>query len=631
MITIDGKEYRNLQEQVEKNKNDILYILEEEGVLNEFGITVVGQEESTDDMPATDSEEFKALDYGAAYAIGTEAPYTLYIKTRANGTHPNDYWFNIGTFPMPGPQGETGEQGPQGEQGVQGIQGPQGETGLQGNPGLGIYPTTYNLAYGAGIVPLTDITTSGRNLQVGDLLVSSATNWCHTITAVRTSDVITQSVFYMKGSKGDVGNCIFYVNKDAGTTAHDQVTCNFSDINVGTATGHPVNLDYAVSRNNYICYVSDVDSTNQTFKINTIHSIQGAQGNQGPKGDAGYSIYYTSENLATTIDYTVLIDKSTFIGNPSLENPTYNDLVIGANGYLGYVLGIGTNSYQIKTLCQLKGTNGTNGITPTITANAGIDSNVGTPSVTVTKSGTNTEPTFTFEFHNLKGATGTSLINVQIVSTLPSTGDAGTLYFVANGGTGTNQYDEYIYVNNAWEKLGTTTIDLSNYIQKSQTTGLVKNDGTIDTNTYALSSAIPTVNNNTITLIQNGNSVSFTLNQNSDSQITLLTVEANPTLAGTEGDLNGIQVGNTKYSLANYIKKSQTTGLIKNDGTIDTNTYATTNYVDGAINGLPQTYDLNYDTTAPTEDNTTNGLMAIVLTAEPQTYYDGWIYFITEA
>lgn len=165
MFKYDGKEYRNLQEQVEKNKNDILYILEQEGVLNEFGIKVVGEVESTDDLPSTDSEEFAALEYGDTYAVGTEEPYTLYIKTRANGTHPNDYWFNLGLFPLPGPQGpqgETGPQGPQGEQGIQGvqgiqgIQGPQGETGPQGPQGpQGIAGPTSGVNKIFGIVPTT--------------------------------------------------------------------------------------------------------------------------------------------------------------------------------------------------------------------------------------------------------------------------------------------------------------------------------------------------------------------------------------------------------------------------------------------------------------------------------------------
>ena len=35
-----------------------------------------------------------------------------------------------------------------------------------------------------------------------------------------------------------------------------------------------------------------------------------------------------------------------------------------------------------------------------------------------------------------------------------------------------------------------TSSSLSNYIQKSSTTGLIKNDGSVDTNTYLTSSAI---------------------------------------------------------------------------------------------------------------------------------------------
>ena len=184
MLNFGNREFRNLQEQVKKNMDDISFILEQEGVLNEFGIKVVGQEESTDDIPsvADYKEDNPDWAYGDAYAIGTEAPYTLYVLTRANGTHPNDYWFDIGEFPVQGPQGEKGDkgdtgstpnisttatvetlspgqsatatatrsgpdasptitfafgipQGAQGIQGIQGIQGPQGEQGIQGIQG----------------------------------------------------------------------------------------------------------------------------------------------------------------------------------------------------------------------------------------------------------------------------------------------------------------------------------------------------------------------------------------------------------------------------------------------------------------------------------------------------------------
>ena len=64
----------------------------------------------------------------------------------------------------------------------------------------------------------------------------------------------------------------------------------------------------------------------------------------------------------------------------------------------------------------------------------------------------------------IAGITG---IDFQIVTTLPSTGVKGTIYLVSNSGSGTNIYDEYIYVNNAWEKIGTTAVDLTNYVQFS--------------------------------------------------------------------------------------------------------------------------------------------------------------------
>lgn len=169
------------------------------------------------------------------------------------------------------------------------------------------------------------------------------------------------------------------------------------------------------------------------------------------------------------------------------------------------------------------GQDGQDGVTPSITATATVDSQVGTPSVSVTKTGTDEAPTFTFAFHNLKGETGTSLISVEVVAVLPASGDTGTLYFVPNSGSAPNQYDEYIWLNNAWEKLGTQTIDLSNYIQKSNTSGLVKNDGTIDTNNYALASSVKKVYEHNI-FSANGTTIMFfcRITNNSSSKILTL-------------------------------------------------------------------------------------------------------------
>ena len=59
--------------------------------------------------------------------------------------------------------------------------------------------------------------------------------------------------------------------------------------------------------------------------------------------------------------------------------------------------------------------------------------------------------------------------DVQVVQELPATGDAHTLYFVPSADPQTqNIYDEYLYTNNAWEQVGSTSVDMSDYYNKTQ-------------------------------------------------------------------------------------------------------------------------------------------------------------------
>lgn len=177
MITIDNIQIRNLQEQVEKNKSDLEYILTEEGVLNEFGIRITEQISDISELPTVDDykEGHTGWEYGDCIAVGDEEPYELYILTRANGGHPDDYWFDLGVFPLPGPQGEQGIQGIQGEQGIQGIQGKQGIIGPRGVAGLGTYIVGANLNPVIGSytsVNYSDIDTN-RTVQSKDLLIGT--------------------------------------------------------------------------------------------------------------------------------------------------------------------------------------------------------------------------------------------------------------------------------------------------------------------------------------------------------------------------------------------------------------------------------------------------------------------------
>ena len=59
---------------------------------------------------------------------------------------------------------------------------------------------------------------------------------------------------------------------------------------------------------------------------------------------------------------------------------------------------------------------------------------------------------------------------------LPEIGEGNKIYLVPKTGTdNNNEYDEYIYINNKWEMLGTITIDLSNYYDKNEINTLLNN------------------------------------------------------------------------------------------------------------------------------------------------------------
>lgn len=70
---------------------------------NLLGIKVIGH---IDALPIPEG----TYEYGDAYMVGTKTPYDMYIYTRPDGNvHTEGYWFPIGKFPMPGPQGQKGD------------------------------------------------------------------------------------------------------------------------------------------------------------------------------------------------------------------------------------------------------------------------------------------------------------------------------------------------------------------------------------------------------------------------------------------------------------------------------------------------------------------------------------------
>lgn len=54
--------------------------------------------------------------------------------------------------------------------------------------------------------------------------------------------------------------------------------------------------------------------------------------------------------------------------------------------------------------------------------------------------------------------------HLKVVDELPETGLEQIIYLVPNGKSGDNVKDEYIWIDNKWEVIGSTSIDLTNYV-----------------------------------------------------------------------------------------------------------------------------------------------------------------------
>lgn len=105
---------------------------------------------------------------------------------------------------------------------------------------------------------------------------------------------------------------------------------------------------------------------------------------------------------------------------------------------------------------------------PTDTSRAPLASPTftGTPKAPTASAGTNTTQIATTAFVDTaitNAISGIQGISYEVVASLPATGEAGVIYLVSNSGSAPNIYDEYIWTGTAFEKIGTTDVDLSGY------------------------------------------------------------------------------------------------------------------------------------------------------------------------
>lgn len=135
--------------------------------------------------------------------------------------------------------------------------------------------------------------------------------------------------------------------------------------------------------------------------------------------------------------------------------------------------------------------------------------------------------------------------DVQIVEELPESGYQHTIYFVpAEEAATLDIYDEYLWVNSAWEKIGSTSIDLSNYYTSGQTDTLL--EAKQDTLTAGSNVRINSANTITCAGVSAGDGINVAYNPMDN----VYGVSIKAATAGSRGGVSigdGISVDNTGH------------------------------------------------------------------------------------
>lgn len=67
-------------------------------------------------------------------------------------------------------------------------------------------------------------------------------------------------------------------------------------------------------------------------------------------------------------------------------------------------------------------------------------------------------------------------IEFSVVEELPASGEKATIYLVLNAKGDNDAYDEFIWLNDKFEKIGTTSVDLSGYLKGTDITGITNEE-----------------------------------------------------------------------------------------------------------------------------------------------------------
>lgn len=144
------------------------------------------------------------------------------------------------------------------------------------------------------------------------------------------------------------------------------------------------------------------------------------------------------------------------------------------------------------------------------------------------------------EVNNLIGQIKT--ISIEVVDKLPETGEDNKIYLVPKEGSTGDVYNEYIWVNNAWELIGSTQIDLTGYATEDWVNAQIKD--------FVNEAQVTQLINNSLTNYYTQTQVDTLLENKADKS-------SIPTKTSDLTNDSGY-IDNTVNNLINYYNKTET-------------------------------------------------------------------------
>ena len=292
----------------------------------------------------------------------------------------------------------TNMKGATGERGLQGIQGPKGDSGndftIQGYvSSTGSLPANYTSAdigkaWLVGTEPPRVVYLWGYD-EFG-VLGWSNQGYLQGPTGEQGATGITPNVSASATVDANVGTPAVSVT-ESGTDTDPHFQFNFSNLKGDTGDTPSITANATVDANVGTPAVNVVKSgTDANPVLSFIFSnLKGQKGDTGSQGATGQTGATPNISASATVDANVGTPSVNVVKGGTTENPTFT-----------------FNFSNIKGAQGSQGATGQTGATPSISASATVDANVGTPSVTVTRGGTDANPTLAFAFSNLKGQKG---------------------------------------------------------------------------------------------------------------------------------------------------------------------------------------------------------------------------------